>query len=252
MKKIITTVSLLAILFTSPAFAQSTNAQIPERSGDYPDPEHPGVRVRVFVHEPKDAHGNNPTTLSCADNNTGTPTTPSAGWHLPNGQWTYRVNTSSIPSTVSSNTNTIITESFNQWNAAQNKINLVRGSNTSQNRSAYDGQNIVTWGRTSGNALAVTYTRYYTNGGLVVDVDTIMNIKFPWNWTPYANGVCGDPNSYDAQNILTHEVGHWMGLDDTYASSFADNTLFGYGSKGEIKKDTLTTGDVAGVQAIYP
>lgn len=241
------------LLFTTPVLAQpNNNAQIPERNGDYQDPEHPNLRVRVFVHEPRDARGGNQSTpTTCPDNDTGTPTTPPAGWHLPNGTWTYNVNVSSVPSSVSSNISSVVTQSFGAWNSAQGKVTLTRGDNTTVDRKGFDGKNIVAWGRTSGTALAVTYTWYYTATHEVAEVDTIMNVKFPWSWTPYVNGACGIVNTYDAQDIMTHEIGHWMGLNDTYDPTFKDNTMFGYGSKGEIKKDTLSDGDKAGILNIY-
>lgn len=223
---------------------------IPERDGDYADPEHPGVRVRVFVHKTKLETA---TASSCVDPDS-TSVVSWAGWKLPNGNWTYNLNPSSVPSTVgSANLPTIAANGFNVWqNAAQNKINFVKGANTTKTRNAYDGVNIIAWGRTSGSALGVTYVRYFTVSRLVVDVDTIMNKKFAWSWSGNIPGSCGDPNSYDAQNILVHEQGHWLGLDDEYDAAFVDNSMFGFGSKGEIKKDTPTTGDVAGVAAIYP
>ena len=130
-------------------------------------------------------------------------------------------------------------------------VNITRTAfNTNVNRARYDGQNIIAWGRTNGSALAVTYTWFNQATGYVAEVDTIMNQKFSWFWNA-TNNTCTEQNSYDAQNILTHELGHWMGLDDTYDSTYVNNTMYGYGSKGETKKDTLTTGDVSGVNAIY-
>ena len=60
-------------------------------------------------------------------------------------------------------------------------------------------------------------------------------------------------NAYDAQEILTHELGHWMGLGDMYdAANYQNATMYGYGSKAEVKKDTLSTGDISGIGVIYP
>lgn len=251
MKKILTLVFGLILVFFLVGFAsaQSSNAQIPEKNGDYSDPEHPGIHVRVFVHEPKDTRGSNGSTITCsADNNTGTPTDAITPWRLPQGVWVYNLNVSSTPSSVGgTNLPTIAEKAFSQWQGAQTKVAFTRGLDTSMNRNAYDLKNIVAWGHTSGSALAVTYTRYNQSTGMVVDVDTIFNSKFPWTWS---DTIC-NPNAYDARDILTHETGHWMGLDDNYAPSYSDNTMYGYGSKGEIKKDTLTTGDTQSIQAIY-
>ena len=238
------------LLFTTPVLAQpNNNAQIPERNGDYADPEHPGVRVRVFVHEPRKPDAVVPATC---DDPVSSAVVHAAGWKLPQGRpWTYNFNLSSVPASVgSANLSNISSNGFNQWqNAVENKVTFKEGSNTTQTRSAYDGQNIITWGRTAGNALAVTYVRYYKTTKIVVDVDTIMNVKFPWSWT--ASGSCGDPNTYDAQAVLTHEEGHWLGLDDEYGSAYVNNTMYGYGYKGDIKADTLTIGDINGAKAIY-
>lgn len=252
MRKLLTIIfSFLVVFAASPVLAQpNDNAQIPERNGDYPDPEHLGVRVRVFVHEPKDVRGSQTISTTCPDNNSSS-IVPSAGWHLPTGTWTYNVNVASVPLSVSSNISTVVSESFDAWNTAQGKVTLKRGTDTMVDHKGFDGKNIIAWGRTSGSALAVTYTWYYTANKEVAEVDTIMNLKFPWSWTRYVNGACGITNTYDAQDILTHELGHWMGLDDTYTSNYADNTMYGYGATGEIKKDTLSSGDKAGITAIY-
>lgn len=242
--------SLLLLFFSVPAFAQQPNS-IPERNGDYPDPEHPGVRVRVFVHEPKPSPSSSPV-LSCNDPDSSAVVPPTV-WHLPSSV-TYHLNTSSAPSSIgAASFSSLAGNAYNSWqNAVSGKVTFSKGTDTTVNRNALDFQNIVAWGRTLGTALAVTYTRYYTATHEVADVDTIMNVKFPWNWTdPSLNQCSLYSNSYDAQDILTHETGHWMGLDDTYSSQYVDNTMYGYGAKGEVKKDTLTSGDINGVKAIY-
>lgn len=229
----------------------SESGDVPEKNGDYPDPKDKKVRVRVFVHEPKNKLTPNPVT-TCDDSESTAPVS-ATGWHLP-GNVTYRLNISSVPSSVgSSNLASISANAFSVWkDAVPGKVNFTRGSNTSVNKSRYDGQNIVAWGRTSASALAVTYTRYYTSSGLVVDVDTVFNKSYAWSWTDPSNTCSLYSNAYDAQDILTHELGHWMGLDDHYTPDYINNTMYGYGSKGEIKKDTLTTGDKANLNLIYP
>ncbi len=56
---------------------------------------------------------------------------------------------------------------------------------------------------------------------------------------------------FDVQSVATHEVGHFLGLDDLYSSDNSDNVMYGYISKGEIRR-TLTIGDIRGVRYLYP
>ena len=46
-------------------------------------------------------------------------------------------------------------------------------------------------------------------------------------------------------------LGHWFGLDDEYDTAYSNNTMFGYGSKAELKKITLENGDKIGIDNIY-
>lgn len=40
-------------------------------------------------------------------------------------------------------------------------------------------------------------------------------------------------------------------VDDVYSAEFQNNTMYGYGAVTETKKNTLSTGDMLGVEAIY-
>lgn len=248
----------LACLQPAIATAASHQYSLPENAGVYSVPGHSKLKLRVFVHSAKGGHGGgSPTpTLACSlsdpDSTTSDGTT---GWHLPSGTWTYHLNTSSAPLSIGANNMAILTaNAFGAWNSTSvgNSVSFSRGSDTTVTRSAFDGKNIVSWGRTQGTALAVTYTWYNTTTGIVSEEDTIFNNKFAWNWADQSvNPGCAYQGYYDAQNILTHELGHWMGLDDNYDSGFVDNTMYGYGSTTEVKKDTLSTGDIAAINSIY-
>ena len=237
-------------LMTATIAQAKTTGEIPEVSGVYDDPGHPGIKVRVFVHQGKPQPAPSPV-CSLADPDSNAVVEPLA-WQLPNN-WSYNLNLDSAPAAFRASLPTIAGRAFGVWQAAiNNQVNFVLGDSTAVNRQAYDLKNIIAWGRTNGSALAVTYTRYASSTGQVVDVDTIMNQKFAWSWTDQnTNALCSWTNTYDAQNILTHELGHWLGLNDEYTDAFADNTMFGYGSQAEVKKDTLTTGDIQGALAIY-
>ncbi len=260
---LISTLTLvLAGLVPATAGAVSSHGQqpaLPEKAGIYSVPGHSKLKLRVFVHNakgnPGKPGGSTPTpSLTCglADTNSST-VDGLTGWKLPSGTWTYRLNTGSAPSLVgATGLTTAAANAFNAYTTTTDlgsSVNFTRGANTSVNKANYDGQNIISWGRTSGSALAVTYTWYNTSTGVVAEEDTIFNSKFSWAWSNQAN--CAYQGYYDAQNILTHELGHWMGLDDKYDSSFANNTMYGYGSPTEVKKNTLATGDVSAINSLY-
>jgi len=242
-------VFVLTVSFWAGSVTAKEEQEIPEIDGIYDVPDHPNLKVRVFVHGPKT---DLKLTTACLDPDS-TATDSATAWHLPLGNWNYILNTSSVPLSIgAANLQILAGNAFTTWFQAINKKVTFNGTmGNTPIRASLDGQNSITWGRTQGTALAVTYTWYYKSTGLVVETDTIFNNKFSWSWTPYQKNICGIPNTYDAQDILTHELGHWVGLDDEKTSDFVDNTMYGYGAKGEVKKDTLTTGDINGASGIY-
>lgn len=255
---LLTLILLLGISPNATLAKKSMTAEdelIPEKDGDYAEPGRPGMRVRVFVHNPK-SHRLPSPSLVCSDPESEA-LVGRTGWKIPSGEWKYNLNLFNVPSSVgTSNFPAIATNGFNTWTSAlatsSSKPILVRGSDTTISRTRYDKLNVIAFGRISGSALGVTYIRYYVSSGLVTDVDTIINRKYLWGWNGGNSTSCPSANSYDVQDILTHEQGHWYGLDDEYETAYVDNTMYGYGAINEVKKNTLTTGDSNGIKLIYP
>lgn len=268
MKKVfIIAILLVAAFFLSIALVQAkpdkdTDSNLPEVNGTYDVPGHPELKIRIHVYPAKDVDKAKPapsTTVApllvCGLDPVSDAVVDPADWHLKSGDWKYKINTSSVPASVGkSNLATITSLAFTEWQSKTDlngKVIFVSGS-TTVTQAKNDGQNIIAWGKAPGSALAVTYTWYYPSTGLVAETDTIMNQKFPWSWTNQADHPnCADPNSYDAQDVLTHELGHWAGLNDEYSPAYVNNTMYGYGAKGEVKADTLTAGDISGINKIY-
>lgn len=226
------------------------DSEIPEKEGIYRVWSHPELRVRVFVHGIKGKPNPPAPALICGlDDLDSLAVVDSAGWKLPS-KWTYYLNSSSVPSSVGGkNLTTIAVNAFKVWTDVT-KLTIANVGNTSVSQRKLDNRNIIAWGSTPSSALGVTYIWYNPNTKQVIDVDTIINKNVVWMWSGGTTN-CAYDNSYDAQDILTHELGHWLGLDDHYTGDYAENTMYGYGSKTETKKDTLTTGDIDGVKAIY-
>ena len=244
----------------------SNNSQdsiLPEQDGTYDVPGHSDLKLRVFVYRVKPDRSTPPSTICNLLDPDSTTAVGSTPWRLPTGTWVYTLNVNSVPASVgSANLAIMAGDAFGRWSnatGASNKILFDQSSSyTTATRASLDGKNIITWGRTQGTALAVTYIWYNKSTGIATEVDTIMNSKFSWSWSDPTtwtspDTTCANANAYDAQDILTHELGHWLGLNDMYnATNYQNATMYGYGSKAEIKKDTLSTGDVAGIGAIYP
>lgn len=255
MKKFLKITTLLLLLIFWPIFSvlgQGSADVLPEKEGIYDVPGRPDLKMRVFVHNQKNKSIES-MSANCEDDNSSALTVSPTGWRLP-ASWEYKLNLKSVPSTIGSeNFSPLASEAFSTWSNAvpDNRVVFKMVGETRTGRAKLDRQNIITWGKAPGNALAITYTWYSKINGFAIETDTIMNEKFVWTWTPYQSGVCGVENSYDAQNILTHELGHWMGLKDEYDASYIHHTMYGYGAKGEIKKDTLTQGEINSVSSIY-
>jgi len=254
-KKIFTISTIILVIVIGVSFnlvlaKNDKNSDIPEQNGTYDVPGHPELKVRVFVHKAKPSPSPTPVWQCGLSDLDSSAVVDAAGWKLPSN-WTYNLNPANVPALIgSANWPIIAGNSFNVWGKAiSNKVNVTRGVNATIARQSLDGKNIVAWGTASGPTLGVTYIWYNKITRLVVELDTIMNKKFIWTWSGVST--CAYTNSYDAQSILTHELGHWFGLDDEYDSKYINNTMYGYGFKGDAKADTLTAGDIDGVEAIY-
>ena len=78
----------------------------------------------------------------------------------------------------------------------------------------------------------------------LVEWDQVYNSFYSW-------GGEGEADKMDLDNIVTHELGHSVGMADLYSTSCAEETMFGYATEGEIKKRNLNTGDIKGVSTLY-
>jgi len=247
--------------------------EVPQKEGVYDVPGHPNLKVKVFVYRGKPGRPTpTPTPTpspvchlpdldSTAIVHQMIDTNSLQGLHLPIGTWTYVLNTSSVPSSVgSSNLAIMAADAFSHWSSAINPLAQISFAKSPNNTGIYrakmDGKNIITWGNAPSGALAVSWVWYYPSTGEVAEVDTVMNKSYSWAWSNPEDWhnpatTCAYQNAYDAQDILTHELGHTVGLDDEYEANYENATMYGWGSMTEILKDTLSSGDIAGVGSIY-
>ncbi len=113
---------------------------------------------------------------------------------------------------------------------------------TSRAAGKRDGYNVVSWGSYRRGVIAVTYIWY--SGTKMIETDCRMNTYYKWS-------LSGQAGKMDVQNIMTHEFGHWCGLDDLYDDADYWLTMYGYANFAETYKQTLGLGDINGLEAIY-
>lgn len=107
-------------------------------------------------------------------------------------------------------------------------------SSVSNNRSEVTKQN-------QGNTGFQAITRTYLNStNKITEADINLNVYYPFG-SAYT--------SFDTQDVMTHEVGHALGLGDIIVPN--GETMYYYSGPGNTYRRTIDTDDIAGIQAIY-
>jgi hypothetical protein len=116
---------------------------------------------------------------------------------------------------------------------------------------ARDDSNVIGWrqlvGKDARKVLAATYI-WDDGNGFIIEADIVYNTA--QDWTVNLTIAPGDNDcgtDFDVQAIGTHEIGHFIGLGHV---DIEDATMFGSAGKGELKKQTLTPGDMDGAVAV--
>ncbi len=79
----------------------------------------------------------------------------------------------------------------------------------------------------------------------VVEFDIFLNSYYLWG------DAVQDSGRMDVQGIVTHELGHGLGLGDIYDSQCMGVTMYGYTNYGDTGKRTLERQDKVGLQILY-
>ena len=142
-----------------------------------------------------------------------------------------------------------ISASFAAWDA-ETAAELVESCEVSSSvfldGPTVDRVNEVVFGSISdANIIAQCTYWYYRATREIVDFEIVFNTRYTWGDATVTGTLM------DVQNIATHELGHGFGLADLYDAKWAEQTMYGYGAVGEIKKRSIESGDIAGIEKLY-
>ena len=114
-------------------------------------------------------------------------------------------------------------------------------------RDKLDGENTIVFGDyPNSGVIAVTIIWYSRATKTIIEFDMVLDTDYTWgNATELGDSVM------DLQNIVTHELGHGLGLNDVYSTSASQETMYGYADYGETIKRTLYKGDMTGIKKLY-
>jgi len=126
-----------------------------------------------------------------------------------------------------------LASSMSAWNNASSPFYFNSGSS---------GHRFYTVASIPGNPLAKTDC---SPVGTITDCDTRFNLSQPW-------ATNGSATAYDVQNAAAHELGHWLFLNDVSGGGDTEATMYFGASLGEIKKRTLHSDDINGINFVYP
>ncbi|MCB9728292.1 MAG: matrixin family metalloprotease [Deltaproteobacteria bacterium] len=94
------------------------------------------------------------------------------------------------------------------------------------------------------NQVALTLVHFDNRRGAIVDVDMVLNAA----WFGFATEADCQPSDADLDAVLTHELGHFFGLDH---STVPEATMAPTSGPGDCQKRDLAPDDIAGFCAIY-
>jgi hypothetical protein len=156
-----------------------------------------------------------------------------------------------------------VAHAFGSWQAVPSaSINFAFVGFTSASPFADDGLSVIGFQNepSEDRTLGSTGFTIDTVTGAIIEADIFINSAFPWSTSD-----AGDPNRFDLESVVLHEIGHFLGLGH---SALGETQLLGPDSRrvlasgsvmfpiafgrGNTLDRTLQPDDIAGISALYP
>jgi hypothetical protein len=180
-----------------------------------------------------------------------------------NGEITFVVDTAGSQNLPGAEEGPAVERAFQHWEGiGTSRVAFVRGADQAIQAANNDGINAVYWaegsrtpiGGTNTNVtgfVSLTPTFKVTAGaakGIILDANIILNGR-EYDWGVLEPGVTPPDPFYDVEAVVTHEVGHFIGLDHSAVVGAAMSARY---RMMEARQRTLEMDDILGASAIYP
>ena len=140
---------------------------------------------------------------------------------------------------------------FNNWrNIAESELDFESaGSLLNASTDAQDNRNVIRWEDTNvqSNVFAVTITTFDVASAQIVDADMELNDR-DFTWDTLGAGTQGVPGRAYIENVVTHELGHFVGIDHV---GNAQSSMFFASTSGAIDQSILKHDDKAAIIRDY-